>query len=528
MSVFDLKQNVNELASANMGSSKMDFHQIPATRGLNGALFPQGAISFRWEQSGQRWWMPSKSYFRLRCSLTKADGSPLTLSDNIAPQMGFASNLFQSAEFRINDKVVSRIGDYMPQIDALEHRLSKSKSWLDSLASSTNFFDKDFATRQSAVCSDGKKSRDVEYDTLTKQSLGFADAVTVTIVVDTGVATFSASRAGKILVGDIIVIAGAEYRVSALPGTDTNVLLGGAGRTIAVAGTADFTVKRPSNEARGVSDFEVIYKCPLSIFKIPHALPAGRYEIIFNPAPSSQYKLNVIESRGASKTPGAGKDYDFSVNDFYFYCLQMDASRVDNISYLLDLENTSAQTDNIDNTSLQQKQFTVNPTTFALTTVYTDGRYDSDTRVPTTQFHSYDDTIPLIPSPKVGYNELKLRRWYSQYASQSLPSPDSDPLFNAKTDYTTQRYIDSQINSDAVSDTGGVETIGDWHDRGAYHHQRFQKDGSDRSTRVVLNQEFQTGTDVQHMRVMLFNHYRSVARVEIEDSRVISVQVEDI
>lgn len=527
--MFNLKTNVNELESANQGSSRMMYHQIPPTRDVSNANFPRGTINFRWENAGTTWWNPSKSYFRIRCSLTKPDGSPLTLSDNIAPNMNLVAQLFQSAEFKINDKVVSRIGDYMPQIDMLETRLSKSKSWVESLGHSINFLDKDFATRQAAVCSDGQIERKVFEKTSTPTELSLTGETVA--VAATGVITFSSAYGDKVKVGDKIVLDdGSTYLITGLPSATTVQANGGYAAAVVTA-TPNWTLVSKTNEARSVSNLELIWQCPLSVFKIPHNLPCGRYEVSFNPVPSSQYKLNVIESRGASKTAGpagGSANYDFNVEQMYFYCLQMESTRVEDITYLLDLENLSIQSDKIDNASLQQKQFDVSPTTFALTSFFQDSRVSSDTRLSASKFHTYPVDIPLDPSPKDGYEELKLTRFYCQYSGLSLPQPDADPLYDTTTDRTVQRYLETQVNSDGAFDTGGCESIEDFHDNGQLLHQRWQKDGSDRSTRVVLNTQFDSGVSTANMNVLLASHYRSVARISIEDSRVVSVQVEDI
>ena len=130
MSIFDLKTSVEELSSSNQGTSRMEYDQHPPTRDVTLDNFPNGAIHIRWQSSGQKWWCPSRSYIRMRCQLAKQDGSQLNLTDDIAPNMGLCASLFQSAEFRINDKTVSRISDFMPQVDALENRLNKSKKGL--------------------------------------------------------------------------------------------------------------------------------------------------------------------------------------------------------------------------------------------------------------------------------------------------------------------------------------------------------------------------------------------------------------
>jgi hypothetical protein len=72
-----------------------------------------------------------------------------------------------------------------------------------------------------------------------------------------------------------------------------------------------------------------------------------------------------------------------------------------------------------------------------------------------------------------------------------------------------------------------VETISQWHERGAYYTIAFPKDGTDRSTRVTVNAGFSATTDFANMRMLLFAHSKQIARVRVVDGRVIDVQLED-
>jgi len=156
-SIFDLKTSVDELSSVNEGTSRMIYDQVPPSRDVTGNNFSNGAIHYRFETSGQKWFIPSRSYIRTRFQLTKGDGvTQLDLADNIAPNMSLMSNMYQSCEMRIADKTVSRVADFMPQVDALEQRLSKSKSWLDSVGEATNWWQTSQALRQAEGASDGK------------------------------------------------------------------------------------------------------------------------------------------------------------------------------------------------------------------------------------------------------------------------------------------------------------------------------------------------------------------------------------
>lgn len=155
-SIFDLKTSVEELDSLNEGLSRAEFEQHPADRDISGSNFSNGTIRFKFQTSGQKWWVPSRSYIRGRFRLTKGDGTTqLVTADQIAPNMGFMSSLFQSGDMRINDKIISRLPDHMGYVDALETRLAKSKSWFDSVGDSTNWWEKDQRIRAAEVSSDG-------------------------------------------------------------------------------------------------------------------------------------------------------------------------------------------------------------------------------------------------------------------------------------------------------------------------------------------------------------------------------------
>ena len=87
-SIFDLKTSTSELTSANNGTSRLNFEQFSPTRDVTGSNFPGSRIIINFEISGVKWWIPSRSYLRLRSSLTKFNGTQLDLSDQIAPNMG--------------------------------------------------------------------------------------------------------------------------------------------------------------------------------------------------------------------------------------------------------------------------------------------------------------------------------------------------------------------------------------------------------------------------------------------------------
>jgi hypothetical protein len=551
-SIFDLKTSTSELSSANQGTSRIDYEQHPPTRAVDGANFPNGAIHHRWQTAGQKWWIPSRSYMRMRCRLTKADGStPLDLADEIAPNYGLMSNLFQSAEFRINDKTVSRVSDFMPQVDALETRLSKSRSWIKSVGIATNWWGDDYQERKAEVSSDGQTLQNptvIQPVETGRVALGFDaaggagnDRNAATYTAATGRIVFT-QNGGAALPADVrpLFPVGSYFTYKSVQGGAdgvVNVLM----EVIAGIGVAEIEVRAvvggnvPQDgrtdwarvegpvqgaETRRLDGFELIWQPPLSIFKIGHALPSGKYELVLNPQTAQSYQKRAIES--LVDKAGGGGDFVFQVIDMYLYTSTVDGPRADDITYLLDLEETRCQTDTVQNLgAFQQRNFDVSPSTFALTCAFQDARAGNLTQYSASKFQ--------LNSPGgVGGDELKLNRLFLNYAGQNKPSPDADPRYKVgnASDYTIQRYAETQIYSGAYYDTGGAETIQEYHGAGSYYYFSWSRDGTDRSTRVNVHFGFEGGA-IDNARVLLFDHSKKIARIRVQDGRVVDVQTED-
>ena len=542
------------LMSSNGSITKMEYGQVTATRDVTGKNFSNGTINFKWSNSGIRRWIPSKSYMRVRMQLTDGTGAAIDTAFGAAPNMGMCSNLFQSAEFRLNDKVVSRIGDFISQVDALDTRLTKSRSWLQSIGESSNWWSESQSLRLAEVASDGKvvtnttpvlPAETVAIDT----AIGYAALNSVAYDAGTGVVTFAAGGAGAVpntdvsfAVGDFLILTAGTVGDGAL-GVKLEVLATAAAATMTVradiavdigaANDIRFSRARPNvsvaPDSRQVGSFETIWQPPLSIFKVDKALPCGDYELVLNPQTYQSFQKRAIESvlGAASKDPspatgGLAAQIKCNIVDMYLYCAFVDGPRVDDITYLLDLQQTRCQADVINNSSFGQKNFDVSPSTRALTLAYQDSRIGENTALSPAKFKSYEN----VATPTL-QQELKLNRMYLNYAGQNLPAPDADPEFVAGLDYTTQRYSATQLYSGAYYDTGGCETLQEFHERGAYYHFSIPRDSTDNSTRVTCHQGFQAGTDVANMRVLLFDHSSQVCRVTIQDGRVINVELED-
>lgn len=494
--------------------------------------------------------------------------------------MNIAANLFQSMELQLNGKTLSRCSDHVAEVDTLEQRLHKSKSWMDSIGASVNWLQESVEDRINQVSSNGYDLNTAEMEHITDwKDPGFGLDATATITTNIpkvataatttqetyltftnggGTALNAANRDAinaKVQPGDYIVFNNGDGQtacrvyaeetsgvVAKLNGANIEVLCTlGVYRSSANPPTnvdIQFEIKRPT-QSRRITGFEIIWKpmC-LSAFKYSGALPVGKYELICTPhnASGDNYKIRAIEAPSyllSADTPKVGTTattYAFEVKDCRFYAAQVVGERVDDMEYYLDLENSRLQTSPIQNTTtLSQEYYNVSPTTYGLTVAFQDVNAGIDPRRSPSRFKIGNIVDETTGTTRLANPELKLTRMFLQYGGKSFPQPDADPSYKitASDDYTTQRYIETMVNTGAYFSEGGGESIVDWQKRGAIHYFSAPKDGQDRSTRLTVNTMF-ANDFANKARLLLFDHYKSAAKITVQRGMVVDVQLIDM
>lgn len=114
------------------------YRQVQPQRSVNGASFGNGDIHLKWSVSNGEYCDLSKSFIRMRVSITNAAGAVLQATDQISFNQHTLSNMFQNAELRCNGVVISRCIKHVPQISALRSRMDNSTSRNLSLLDSLN------------------------------------------------------------------------------------------------------------------------------------------------------------------------------------------------------------------------------------------------------------------------------------------------------------------------------------------------------------------------------------------------------
>jgi len=576
-SMFDIPRKPEHLKSGNEGTASAHYRQVTATRDVSGSSFYRGVQQFRFETSGNTWFVPSMSYFRLRCSLhtVRVDGGelhPILDETDIAPTMGLAANLFKSVEVRLNGHTVERITERLPQIDALKTRMRNTGSWLDQVGQATNFWDPDASKRQQQVSVQGYLGTPSNNDHergpwLTQTQAQFHAEHRLRYERDTQLITFDANGHEAIdvqygvmalrigdrlchgaLVYEVVRTVDATHALVTCVNADAegnrNVDQKDPDAPDVDIGVADWYIQKLSsasnNEATGQSHFEIIWRPPLGFFDVEHAIPpGGEWVIEFNPANKTDALYNVVESftddlaAAASGADVPAGSFRFAVNEFFFCAYTIESDRFDHGDWFLDLQNTRCQLQNMptNSTSLISKNFDVPGKTAALTLAFQDQGPTSDTRFSQSKFK-------IRPAPVTDQNaamstedgqDLLLERFFIQYGNEQKPVPDFDGSYSKALADSTQdsrnhllhRYVDSLMQANLFHTDGGAESFADWIRRGPFYHFRWPKDAMENSTRVTVNFKFrQPFADNMEHQVMLFSQWRTAYKISHRNGRV--------
>ena len=185
MSLFNLPSAPVPLAD----TGAVSYRQIDLSTALNVTKWTQNQHVFRWAMDGNTWWIPQRSYMRVRAKFSRNVKNTVTTQhedayttglgtivegDGVAPVYGFCSSLFQSMQHDMSGSTVSSISNYVPQIDALRYRTSKNEAWRRTLGSSSNCYES-FGKRQQKILRDSQ-SRDAAPEIIHYRKIDIADS----------------------------------------------------------------------------------------------------------------------------------------------------------------------------------------------------------------------------------------------------------------------------------------------------------------------------------------------------------------
>lgn len=150
-SLFDLPLEPAEGSDV----TKWYYQQVTANGATNINVDNTTTLSFQFAPQGRRWFVPSRSYFRIVGTAGAAAGTvddflqaddDTTLTDGkmqwqyIQPAVGGAANFFQSAKVMIGGTLVSSVENKLPLVEVVSKRIDRSSGFLNTHQRAANFW----------------------------------------------------------------------------------------------------------------------------------------------------------------------------------------------------------------------------------------------------------------------------------------------------------------------------------------------------------------------------------------------------
>jgi len=546
-SKFNLIETVEGLDTLNDGVSECDYMQVTSLADIAGANFVRSQIVYNWETAGNIWTSPSESFFRFRMSFQTAAGAQLDAKNDIAPSMNCCAGLFSTIQLEMNDRVVSRLDNYVQQVDSVATRLFKNKSMIES-SNGIDVYSPTFEKRMGIICKPkhvvgaalgnaqnslgcGSMYRLVSGDWVKADNdiLSITDTSPVVVSLKENAAAVNMARGVFIKPGDIfeyVSATGAIYRntvntVGVIDGKETKITLDAGPLPAAALVDADAStgwqvrVYSPffSQELpRAAKDIELLWQPPISFFNINHYLPPNaRYRLTLTP--NQNYKVACVESVVDKK---AGTDYDVLVNQANLYIRTYRGDSYDAGNFLLDLTSINVQSELVPSNNLTQKNFDVSPSTTHLIVAYQQSSAGSDTKYSASKF---------IMDPRNIDVNMDVTRFFLNFAGKNYPQPDLDATFVDGKDYYTWAYMQSVVGGGMYPDVGGTETYEQWKQKGPLFIYAVNRDGRSQATRVQVNQSFVNALVGRNL--LLINVFKQVCKVSIANAKVQMVELSD-
>ena len=549
MSKFNLIETVEGLDSLNDGVSECDYMQVTSLADIAGANFVRSQIVYNWETAGNIWTSPSESFFRFRMSFQTAAGAQLEAKNDLAPSMNCCAGLFSTIQLEMNDRVVSRLDNYVQQVDSVATRLFKNKSQIES-SNGIDVYSPSFEKRMGIICKPahvvgcaqginnqnslgcGSMYRLVSGDWVKADTdtLSITNTSPVVVLLKENAAAVNMLRGAFIRPGDIfeyVSATGVIYRntvntVEVVDGKITTLTLdAGQFPALALVDAAASTgwqirVYSPflsQDLPRAAKDIELLWQPPISFFNVTHYLPPNaRYRLTLTP--NQNYKVACVETVGNAKT--AGTDYDVLVNQANLYIRTYRGDSYDAGNFLLDLTSINVQSELVPSNNLTQKNFDVSPSTTHLIVAYQQSSAGSDTRYSASKF---------IMDPRNIDVNMDVTRFFLNFAGKNYPAPDLDATFVDGKDYYTWAYMQAVIGGGMYGDDGGTETYEQWKQKGPLFIYAVNRDGRSQATRVQVNQSFVNALAARNL--LLINVFKQVCKVSIANAKVQMVELSD-
>ncbi len=491
------------------------YTQISPERDVTNNAFSKGQINFRLNLDSMSRWNPYRSYFRMRISLTDAEGDPLGATAGIGPNMFQGDCFWQQMNLSCNGVKVSQVDDYYIQIAALKQRMLYDQSRRDTMLADTNFAQASIRDRISQTQEYGFKddqslwrpfhelhnNANVFIPDGYQCNVAIADLSRIDITtngVNPGVISLTES---ELEVGDHVKIVQNDqdqYIIRKVVGLTPHQIYLNKPVTVFAAAT----LIRPANTfgsviyfsktppSRRVSHYELIFKPKLGFFDLDEFLP-GNFQLELTPWKEGQWQRFAIESF-LDAVPGEGGNYNIEVLDFQFYAYCGIATSAVNGTKHYEFSETRCQAQTITNNTLLNKAFVVNPSSHMYTIAFQSGIAGTNTTLSRSKFKCEEDY------------EQSINRYQLRCGGYTLPTPlpDINKDSDNNIDLSTQQYYEELMYTKSAY-LADPESLSEWYERGPFYAYRLGKPIDNPSKRVYVSVEFRAPAVGQFQNFML-------------------------
>lgn len=484
----------------------LQLQEVSCQKSVSGADFSAGLQDYRFSVGRPYTWIPKKSFFRFKVKLTVGGAQPNYNTDQIALAENCCSNLYTNCYVRAGGQDISALTSFLPQASQVRNRLSKTYGELKSTLGQSFMLEPSFTERSKMVSSGPFGNAVGSKDTFrpgTTASTVELQANGVVVGINT---TFLTAD-----VGDWLVLDNYPYLITTV--TDaTNIVVnnGQIDPRVTAASTGWYmTTSQGEDPAEEANSVYVLWQPPVGAFDIEKNMPAGDYKISLMPEVS--YKERMVETLTAMTQGTTAGLFDIEIQDVKLYVCTVTAE-VPQGPQSLWLMETEIHSKSLQSSS-DSYQFTVPPSTKAISVFFQAGSTGTDTRFPPSSFTLEESYERTMSSVQITYaNVVKPNsRWEALYATGTT------------TNQLQQRYIDTYREAGMLGNPAGTFSFSEWLQQGVLIHYSFNRDSSSQDTILQL-QTTMGGAVPANSKVFICAHYTRKVEISSDNGLITSVR----
>jgi hypothetical protein len=280
-----------------------------------------------------------------------------------------------------------------------------------------------------------------------------------------------------------------------------------------------------------------MFQPPIGIFSEANAISGGDFKISLNPSPN--YKINGVQSLRAMNpfiSLQAIGDYELFIRDVKFYVATINSDPTPTGVIPLSLVEMAVLNKTLNEQvggGSQNLDFTVPPSTLAITVFVQGANAGTNTIIPATKFYlqtgdgnpnTIGTNLNTVNAALVDNIANNLQQIQVTYGSITKTQTLYDSKYSSVqgVNRNIQRFLQSIQYSGRIVSDGGSESQPQYLERGNYWHFDFSKDKNDTSSYVNVQLGF-NGTIGTGNNLFIVAHYSRQCEISYENGFITQV-----